>query len=256
MVAWSPSQYLKFEDERSRPARDLLAQVPLTSAREIVDIGCGPGNSTEFLAQRFPEASLIGIDASTDMLEDARIRLPQARFIEADVTRWRPDGRPDLLFANAVFQWVPHHLDVLARLFEALPPGGVLAIQVPDNLDEPSHEAMREVAEAGPWARKFILPIEREPIPAPSIYYDRLRSQAGRIDIWHTFYQHVLKSPGEIVEWVKGTGLRPYLARLDASAQIEFIEEYTLRLAEAYKPLVDGCVLLRFPRLFLVAVRA
>ena len=148
-MTWSPGKYLEFEDERTRPARDLLAQVPLIEARRVVDIGCGPGNSTELLAERFPSAEIIGLDSSAEMLAAARKRLPAATFIEADAATWMPDRPVDLLFANAVFQWVPDHLAVLARLLAALPPGGVLAVQVPDNRDEASHRMMRETAARG-----------------------------------------------------------------------------------------------------------
>lgn len=133
MNSWSPTHYLQFEDERGRASRDLLAQVPLAEAARVVDIGCGPGNSTELLAERFPGAELTGVDSSAAMLATARERLPRATFIEADVAGWSPDGAVDLLFANAVFQWVPDHLSVLARLLESLTPGDVLAVQPIEN---------------------------------------------------------------------------------------------------------------------------
>jgi trans-aconitate 2-methyltransferase len=257
MPDWSPTQYLKFEDERSRPARDLLAQVPLTEARKVVDIGCGPGNSTELLAERFPGADLLGLDSSADMLEAARKRLPQAKFIEADIAKWAPGEGTDLLFANAVFQWVPNHLDVVDRLFEALPGGAVLAVQVPDNFSEPSHFLMGEVACSGPWWEKLgEAALTRDVIPSPERYYDRLAPLAARVDIWHTTYNHPLPGPRAIVDMLKSTGLRPYLAPLDPQEQAGFLAEYERRIGEAYPALVDGRVLLRFPRLFVVATRA
>ena len=256
MPIWSPAQYLKFEDERSRPARDLLGQVPLETIRRAVDIGCGPGNSTELLLTRYPDAEVIGLDSSAEMLAAARKRLPGVRFIEADAATWSPDAPVDLLFANATFQWVPDHLAVLARLLETLAPGGVLAVQMPDNLTEPSHALMRMVAGEGPWAAKFATPVAREPIATPSAYYDRLKPLAARVDIWHTHYQHPLANADAIVELVRGTGLRPYLERLDPAEEPEYLIRYRAGLSAAYPPLADGRVLYRFPRLFIVAVRA
>jgi trans-aconitate 2-methyltransferase len=255
MSPWSPSQYLKFEDERSRPARDLLARVPLERPKRVVDLGCGPGNSTELLVERFPEAEVIGLDSSPEMLDAARQRLPNVTFIRADVESWSPEVPVDLLYANATFQWVPDHRAVLARLFEGLSPGGVLAIQVPDNLDEPSHALMRAVSSESPWAPKFRAPITREPIAAPAAYYDLLAASAARIDVWHTHYNHPLAGAAAIVEMVRSTGLRPYLARLDADEQGEWLARYEAKLTAAYPPLADGRVLYRFPRLFIVAVR-
>jgi trans-aconitate 2-methyltransferase len=255
--AWSPSQYLKFEDERSRPARDLVAAVPLSEVRRAVDIGCGPGNSTELLVERFPDAEITGLDSSPEMLETARKRLASVTFVEADVATWTPAAPVDLLYANATFQWVPDHRGVLRRLFDALPAGGVLAVQMPDNVaSEPSHTLMRAVASDGPWAEKFRLPIARETIGTPADYYNLLQSAAARVDVWHTLYNHPLADAGAIVAMVRSTGLRPYLARLDADEQTEFLARYEARLKDAYPPLADGRVLLRFPRLFIVAVRA
>lgn len=256
MSAWSPSQYLKFEDERSRPARDLLAQVRLVAARRIVDIGCGPGNSAELLIERYPAAEVIGLDNSAEMLAAARKRLPDRAFVEADIAAWLPDEPVDLLFANAVLQWVPDHLVVLVRLFRGLAPGGVLAFQMPDNLSEPSHALMRSVAANGPWQARFAEPIVREEVPPPSAYYDLFAPSAARIDSWHTVYQHPLDGPAAIVEWVQSTGLRPYLARLEEGERAAFIAEYQSELAKAYPRLVDGKVLFRFPRLFIVATKA
>jgi trans-aconitate 2-methyltransferase len=257
MSAWSPSQYLKFEDERTRPARDLLAAVPLTEVRRAVDIGCGPGNSTELLVERFPDAEITGLDSSPEMLAAARQRLPNVAFIEADAATWTPEASVDLLYANATFQWVPDHQAVLRRLFVALPSGGVLAVQVPDNVaSEPSHTLMRALATEPPWAPKFRDPIARETIGTPADYYNLLQGPAARIDIWHTLYNHPLAGAGAIVAMVRSTGLRPYLARLDADQQAAFLARYEARLAEAYPPLADGRVLFRFPRLFIVAVRA
>jgi trans-aconitate 2-methyltransferase len=149
MNDWSARQYLKFEDDRTRPSRDLLAQVPLDHAERVFDLGCGPGNSTELLIERFPEAEVIGLDSSSDMLRQARERLPGRTFVHGDLTTWNPPEGTDLLFANAVFQWVSDHPAVLARLLNALPSSGVLAVQMPDNTNEPALALMRQVTPIG-----------------------------------------------------------------------------------------------------------
>lgn len=256
MADWSHEQYLKFADERTRAARDLLAQVPLQSPDLIYDLGCGPGNSTELLIERYKDARIIGIDSSPDMLGKARASYPKATFIEGDLNNWLPDEKAELLFANAVFQWIPDHLQVLRRLLRSLPKGGVLAVQMPDNLNEPSHVAMRETALAGLWADKLRrLGRVRDRLPAPEIYYNELKPDAARIDIWHTIYNHPLDGAAGIVEWVKGTGLRPYIDPLDEAERKGFLALYQERIAKAYPPANDGKVLLRFPRLFIVCVR-
>jgi trans-aconitate 2-methyltransferase len=253
---WSARQYLKFEDERTRPPRDLLAQVPLKSARCVIDLGCGPGNSTELLLERFPQAQVIGVDSSPDMLCQARERLPNCEFAQADLADWSPPERTDLLFGNAVFQWVPDHPAVLRRLLAALPAGGVLAVQMPDNTEEPALALMREVAASGPWAAPLALAAAaRDDLPTPAAYYDLLKPVCAQLDIWHTVYNHVMAGPDAVVEWFRGSGLRPFLSPLDEVMRRGFLAEYTARIARAYPPRHDGHVLLRFPRLFVVAVR-
>jgi len=255
MSAWSPGQYLKFEDERTRPAAELLARVPVERPRRVLDVGCGPGNSTELLAARYPQAEILGIDSSPEMIAAARKRLPSADFRVADVADYAPSTPFDVIFGNAVFQWVPGHIEVVARLFSTCPPGGALALQVPDNLNEPTHMLMAAVARSGPWREKFAKAVARDTVPAPAVWYDRLKPLAAAVDVWHTTYYHVLPGPEAIVEWVKGTGLRPWLDRLDEGERGAYLAAYTERIAESYPPLVDGRVMLRFPRLFVVAVR-
>ena len=256
MADWNAGQYLKFEDERTRPPRDLIAQVPLARARRVVDMGCGPGNSTELLIARYPDAEVIGLDSSPDMLRQARARLPNSAFVQGDLATWMPAPGTDVLFGNAVFQWVPDHPAVLRRLLEALPPGGVLAVQMPDNTAEPALALMREVAEVGPWSgNSSVNHAARDKLPSPEAYYDLLKPFCSRIDIWHTVYNHVMASPEAIVEWFKGSALRPFLSALDEEMGREFLTAYTARIARHYTARFDGRVLLRFPRLFIVATR-
>ncbi|MGH8141398.1 MAG: trans-aconitate 2-methyltransferase [Steroidobacteraceae bacterium] len=254
MTDWSPASYLKFEDERTRPARDLLAQVRSARVRKVVDVGCGPGNSTQLLAIRYPEAQIIGLDNSPAMLEEARRRLPGVRFHCADAAIWTPDSDVDLVFANATYQWVPSHLEQLPRVLAALTEHAVLAVQMPDNLAEPIHRLMREVAAAGPWGPR-LAGAARDALPPAQVYYEALRPAAMRLDVWRTTYHHVLPDPVAIVEFVRATGLRPFLDPLSESERAEFLAIYTDRIAAAYPRLTDGNVLLGFPRLFLVAER-
>lgn len=256
MSDWSARQYLKFEDDRTRPSRDLLAQVPFERATRVFDLGCGPGNSTELLIERFPEAEVIGLDASPDMLRQARERLPGCAFVQGDLTIWSPPERTDLLFGNAVFQWVPDHAAVLARLLTALPAGGALAVQMPDNTREPALAIMHEVAGRGPYAgHPALAHATRGDLLTVGEYYDLLRPLASRLDVWHIVYNHVMDGPEAIVEWFKGSALRPFVDALDDKARAAFLADYTARIAAAYPPRHDGKVLLRFPRLFIVALR-
>lgn len=254
MADWSAGQYVKFEDERSRPAMELLRRVPVENPALVVDVGCGPGNSTALLRERWPAAELVGLDNSPDMLSAARKRLPGVRFLEADAARWEPFAGADVYFSNAVMQWVPGHQAVMRRLMEALRPGGALAVQVPDNQGEPTHALMRAVAEEGPWRARFVEPIARQVMDPPQCYYDLLRP-LGPVDVWHTVYYHPLADAGAIVEWLKGSGLRPFLDRLDETEKTSFLAAYRAQVAAAYPPQADGRVLLRFPRLFIVAVK-
>jgi trans-aconitate 2-methyltransferase len=257
MSDWSARQYTTFEDERTRPVRDLLAAVPPIAARRVVDLGCGPGNSTEVLAARFPGALVRAIDSSPDMIEAARKRLPQIEFAVADATQWRADLPVDVILANALFQWLGDHERLFPALVAQLASGGALAIQMPDNLQSPAHRLMREVAAEPPWRTPLAAAAQsREPLADAEGYYRMLKPHCSRVDVWSTTYHHPLAGGAPaIVEWFKGSGLRPFLEPLDAAARAAYLERYTARVAAAYPALADGSVLLPFPRLFLVAVR-
>lgn len=256
MADWDPALYRRFEGERTRPAIELLARVPLAAARHAVDLGCGPGNSTELLAVRWPEAEIVGIDSSEAMLASARERLPGLRFERADIADWQPTQPPDLIFANAVLQWLPGHERLLPRLFALLAPGGVLAVQMPDNLDEPSHRAMRELAALPPWTEHLRGAEAQRPRPlSAAAYYDLLAREAASVDIWHTVYRHPLASPEAIVDWLRSTGLRACADALPENERAAYLDAYRERIDSAYPERADGRRLLHFPRLFIVARR-
>lgn len=256
-MSWSAKQYTAFEDERTRPVRDLLAALPAIEARSVVDLGCGPGNSTEVLAARFPNAVVRGIDSSSDMIEAARRRLPGVQFELGGIEEWKDSGPFDVILANAVLHWVGDHASLLPALVGRLASGGALAIQMPDNLDSPSHRLMREIAADGPWAGRLAAAAEtRTPIADAGWYYQLLHGLCARVDVWRTTYHHPLQGgAAAVVEWFKGSGLRPFLEPLDPAERAAYLQRYTAAVALAYPPLSDGTVLLPFPRLFVVAVR-
>ncbi|KAA1012084.1 trans-aconitate 2-methyltransferase [Paraburkholderia panacisoli] len=251
---WQAKQYVLFENERTRPVRDLLAAVPATDVRIAVDLGCGPGNSTETLAAHASGAAISGLDNSTDMIAAARRRLPQCQFDIGDIATWNAAGPYDLILANAVMQWVPDHERLFPSLVTKLAPGGSLAVQMPDNLDEPAHRLLREVAAHGPWAHQ-LEGVERTMRHGAGWYYGLLKPLCARVDVWRTVYHHPLAGADAVVEWFKGSALRPFLAKLDAAEQSAFLQCYRDEIAAAYPALDDGTVLLPFPRLFIVATR-
>lgn len=253
---WSAAQYLKFEDERTLPARDLLSRVPLTSPKRVVDLGCGPANSTAVIESRYPNAQLVGIDSSPDMIRKAKATLPHLDFTVEDLTAYSPEGPVDLFYSNAVFQWLKRgeRFEIVKRLMDSQQPGGVFALQVPDNLEEPSHVLMRETATSGPWAAK-LANVNRDTFQTPQEIYDQLKPISSRVDIFHTSYYHALENHEAIIEWVKGTGLRPFLDPLLPEEKEDFLQQYLKGLQQAYPACADGRVLLRYPRLFVVAVK-
>ena len=235
----------------------MLASLPAIEARLVVDLGCGPGNSTEVLAARFPDAAVRGIDSSPDMLAAARERLPQVQFAIGDIEAWKDAGPFDVILANAVLHWVSDHATVLPSLVAKLASGGGLAIQMPDNLQDSAHRLMREIAADGPWMHELAAAsTSRTPIEGASWYYELLRPHCARVDVWRTTYYHPIPDGAVgIVEWFKGSGLRPFLEPLDTTMSAAYLERYTAAVALAYPAMSDGSVLLPFPRLFIVAVR-
>lgn len=254
--SWSAEQYSRFENERNRPIKDLLAHLPATEVATAVDIGCGPGNSTELLHARFPAALVSGMDSSEDMIAAARRRLPGLRFEVADIVTWQDNKRYDLILANAALQWVPDHRTLFPSLIDKLNPGGSLAVQMPDNFEEPAHQLMRSIAAEGTWAAKLADAPKRVAREGAGWYYEHLRNRVRTLDIWRTIYYHPLAGGANaVVEWFKGSGLRPFLDPLEEKEKAQFLTRYTSEIAKAYPVYDDGSVLLPFPRLFIVATR-
>ncbi|WJV64319.1 trans-aconitate 2-methyltransferase [Pectobacteriaceae bacterium C52] len=256
-MSWSPKQYTVFEDQRTRPVRDLLNAVSTTDVMAAIDLGCGPGNSTGILVDRFPNVSVSGIDSSADMIESARQRLPKCQFTVKSIEAWDGPGPFDVILANAALHWVPNHASLLPRLIKFLSSRGSLAIQMPDNLNEPAHRLMREIAVEQPWADKLAKSAgERTIVESADWYYSLLRPLCSRVDIWRTTYHHPLAGGANaVVEWFKGSGLRPFLLPLNDVEQERYLSQYRAAVSDAYPTLSDGTVLLPFPRLFIVASR-
>ncbi|MFB4394718.1 MULTISPECIES: trans-aconitate 2-methyltransferase [unclassified Pseudomonas] len=258
-MAWSATQYSLFENERTRAVRDLLAAVPPRPIRQATDLGCGPGNSTEVLLQQSGDAQVTALDSDPDMIEKARerprLKVPRVRCEIADIAHWSAAVPQDLILANASLQWVPDHGNLYPHLVRQLSDGGSLAVQTPDNLDEPAHRRMREIASQGPWAAKFT-DFTLPPRHNGAFYYDLLSPLCSRVDVWRTTYHHPLEGGAQaVVEWFKGSGLRPYLARLEEREREDFLQLYLQAMEQDYPAASDGKVLLPFPRLFVVATR-
>jgi trans-aconitate 2-methyltransferase len=255
-MSWHPDRYLAFDDHRTRPAADLLARVPLRAPERVVDLGCGPGNSTALLAERWPGADVVGVDNAATMLEKARASSIHAEWVEADIADWAPDAPVDLVFSNATLQWLPDHQALLPRLFSHLRPGGVLAIQMPRNFQAASHVTLRALAAQEPWAARLEGALQADPVAPPAWYHDLLAPHAATLDIWQTEYLQVLEGEDPVLRWTEATALRPVLQILDESESAMFKETYAARLREAYRRRPDGTTLYPFLRLFLVARRA
>jgi trans-aconitate 2-methyltransferase len=252
---WNPTKYLEFAGPRLQPALDLLSRVLLADPASVYDLGCGAGNVTRFLAERWPSASVTGVDGSPAMLARAREAVPTVTWEEADLGTWRPPRPADLLFSNAALHWLDDHTRLFPRLMADLAPGGVLAVQMPRNHGAPSHTEMVAAAEAGPWRERLRPLLRTRPVAEPSFYYDVLAPHVSRLDIWETEYLHVLDGANPVVEWTRGSALRPLLDGLEEPDRSRFEAEYATRVARAYPPRSDGRTLFPFRRLFIVGNR-
>ncbi|MDY6947633.1 MAG: trans-aconitate 2-methyltransferase [Pseudomonadota bacterium] len=253
-MTWSATRYTRFETERTRPSRDLVAAIPRDSAQVAVDLGCGPGNSTQVLLARYPMASVSGVDSSAEMIAAARKRLPHLNFEVADIADWKAERGMDVIFANASLHWLPDHSALYPRLVSQLAPGGCLAVQTPDNLSETPHRAARELASSAQWVSR-IGRVRHPDRHEAQWYYSLLRPLCTSVDVWRTTYFHALQGHPAVVDWFKETALRPYLAPLNAEEREIFLGQYLDRITAEIPALDGGIVLLPFPRLFIVAQR-
>jgi trans-aconitate 2-methyltransferase len=252
MARWNPTTYLQFADERSRPFVELLARVDAADPHRVVDLGCGPGQLTATLAERWPGASVVGLDSSPEMIEAAREHEgDRVRFEVSDLRSWAPDGPVDVVVSNATLQWIPDHRTLLPRLVEQLTPGGWLAFQVPGNFDQPSHQLLRDLARYPKYA-PATSSVQFPSSDDPEAYLADLSGLGCDVDVWETTYLHVLDGPDPVFRWISGTGARPVLQALDGALLDDFVDEYQAALREAYPRGEHGTVL-PFRRIFCVA---
>jgi trans-aconitate 2-methyltransferase len=249
--SWDASQYLRFEDERLRPALDLIGRIHHQDAKRVVDLGCGAGNALPALAARFPGAGVMGMDGSAAML--AKAAATGFATEQADIAAWSPTAKPDVLFSNAALQWLGDHDTLFPRLLSQIAPGGVLAVQMPSMHAAPLRAAQDRIAKEGPWASTLARVTSAPPILSPGDYYDLLRPRVVALDLWITEYVHVLRGDDPVVQWAMGTSLRPFLDVLEGAEREGFLDAYRAAMRAAYPPRGDGAVLLPFRRLFLLA---
>jgi trans-aconitate 2-methyltransferase len=256
---WDPGQYLKFQGQRLRPSLDLLAQVPLTAPNVVYDVGCGAGEQARMMADTWPEATVYGVDSSREMLQKAAATPSRVQWQESDVRTWQPEQAPDLIYSNAAFQWVDGHAELFPRLVSLLAPGGCLAVQMPLSWGMPSHVIMRQtLADGGPGGtalgtEELRRRVGRKWVDDADEYYDLLVGQTASLDIWETEYLQVLEGDDPVLEWVKGSGLRPILNELSETDRAAYLAEYARRLRAAYPMRANGKTLYPFRRLFIVA---
>jgi trans-aconitate 2-methyltransferase len=255
-LAWDPGEYMRFGDERTRPSVDLVSRIAIDSPERVIDLGCGPGNSTRVLRERWPDARIVGMDSSADMIDTARSEQPDGEWILAGIEDWQADAPYDVVFSNAALQWLPNHATLVESLFANVAPGGALAFQIPSSDFAAVRFLIHDIAQAGPWADRMGGPLGELTMEAPGLYYDRLAPSSRTVDIWETEYFHVMDSNAAIVDWIATTGLRPFLAALQSEAETRSFTALLLeRVAQVYQPQVDGRVLFPFKRTFVVAYR-
>ena len=251
-MRWDPTQYARYADERGRPFVDLVSRIGADAPRRVVDLGCGPGTLTALLTSRWPSAAVEGLDSSAEMIAAAGA-VDGVDFRVGDVQSWTPPADVDVIVSNATLQWVPDHLPLISSWAGALPRGGWLAFQVPGNFDSPSHVLMRELAESSRWAPSLAGVLRHsDAVAAPAVYADVLLDAGLAVDVWETTYLHVLPDPDPVLEWVRGTGLRPVLAALSGAEREEFVESYAAALRDAYPAGAHGTTF-AFRRIFAVA---
>lgn len=251
-MAWNPEQYTLFSDHRLRPAMDLLSQVPINPPSVIYDLGCGTGNVTSILSQHWNDAIVVGIDSSEEMLERARSDHPSIEWKQGDISNFNPTSKGNLIFSNAALHWLDDHENLFPMLLSNLRPGGVLAVQMPNNFNAPSHQNIYELAQTPKWIEKLGSLVRPAPVHNINWYFDLLSPLASRINIWETTYFQVLEGKNAVLEWTRSTALRPFLQALDESDIGVFEAEYAERLLEAYPQRRDGSTLYPFSRLFIL----
>jgi trans-aconitate 2-methyltransferase len=252
-MSWDPSTYLRFADHRARPGLELLSRVRHESPARVADLGCGTGNLTTVLAQRWPAASVTGVDASPEMLATARASDTAIDWIEADLSVWEPENPFDVVFSNATLHWLDEHQRLFPRIAAWVAPGGTLAIQMPDNWSEPTHRIPARIIDEPQWPEEARRALMRDRLRTPGEYRLWLASVFDDIDMWTTTYHQVLEGPDPVLTWVEGSVLRPVLAALSESQAEAFEQRCRAAYAEAYPPESDGTTILPFRRFFIVA---
>jgi trans-aconitate 2-methyltransferase len=251
---WDPVQYTRYADERSRPFHELVARIDADDPAEVVDLGCGDGSLTATLAERWPGASVLGVDSSAEMLAKAEpLSGPRLRFRQGGIEDWSAERPVDVLVSNAALQWVPDHVRQIERLVTQVRPGGVLAFQVPGNGDAPSHTILADLRRSPRWSRLLGEAPRRFPDTLdPTAYLDRLVRLGCAVDAWETTYVHVLPGPDPVLQWMRGAGLRPVLTSLSPADAADFEAEYAAAMRDAYPQGPYGTPL-PFRRVFVVA---